>query len=112
MNYTLQTARNGTYLPETSRHVLFSLILIPALCLYLAYARKTNRTKFGLPVVGHRTFWEPKWLVRLRFIRGSRSMIKEGYDKVSSLSDWVAILWVYKAHQRLSSIETCLWSVA
>ncbi|KFA68979.1 hypothetical protein S40285_08381 [Stachybotrys chlorohalonatus IBT 40285] len=32
-------------------------------------------------VVGHRSFFEPQWLVRHRFIKGSAGIIQHGYDK-------------------------------
>lgn len=34
------------------------------------------------PVVGHRTIFEPAWLVRLRYMTQSAAMVQEGYDKV------------------------------
>lgn len=34
------------------------------------------------PVVGYRSFWEPGWLVGLRFSRGSGPMLREGYQKI------------------------------
>ena len=37
------------------------------------------------PVVGHRSVFEPKWLVRLRYVRGSRKILSEGYGKVSEV---------------------------
>ena len=37
------------------------------------------------PVVGHRSIFEPKWLVRLRYVRGSREILREGYGKVSEV---------------------------
>lgn len=86
MNYTLDNIRAITAPTLANGHSLLSFVIVPTICIYLVYALRTNRTKLGLPVVGHRTFWEPKWLVRLRFIRGSRSMIKEGYEKVSGFS--------------------------
>ncbi|KAF2129173.1 Ent-kaurene oxidase [Dothidotthia symphoricarpi CBS 119687] len=33
------------------------------------------------PIVGHRSIFEPAWLVRLRFIRGSRSILQDGYNQ-------------------------------
>ncbi|EMD58269.1 hypothetical protein GGP41_008362 [Bipolaris sorokiniana] len=85
MNYTLDNIRAITAPTLANGHSLLSFVIVPTICIYLVYALRTNRTKLGLPVVGHRTFWEPKWLVRLRFIRGSRSMIKEGYEKYRDL---------------------------
>ncbi|KAJ8125945.1 hypothetical protein O1611_g7693 [Lasiodiplodia mahajangana] len=36
------------------------------------------------PYVGHRSYFEPAWLVGLRFVRGSGPMIKDGYRKYKS----------------------------
>jgi hypothetical protein len=36
------------------------------------------------PVIGHRSIFEPEWLVRVRFVRGSREILREGYSKVST----------------------------
>ncbi|KAI1454028.1 cytochrome P450 monooxygenase [Annulohypoxylon moriforme] len=40
-------------------------------------------TLFGVkaPYIGHRSYFEPAWVVGLRFVRGSGPMIKEGYQK-------------------------------
>jgi hypothetical protein len=91
MNSTLSGIQTCARLAQTTELTLF-YFAIPIIFLYLSYTSKTNHTKHGLPVVGHRTFWEPKWLVRLRFIRGSRSIIKEGYDKVSSVLNRTALI--------------------
>lgn len=46
-------------------------------------ALKQHNTSNQPPIVGCRSRWEPTWLVRLRFIRGSRKIIGEGYERVS-----------------------------
>lgn len=52
---------------------------------YLAVpALKKQNTTGQPPIVGYRSLWEPTWLVRLRFIRGSRRIIGEGYEQVSN----------------------------
>jgi hypothetical protein len=38
--------------------------------------------KLYFPIVGYRWFWEPTWLLRLRFLTNSFSMLKDGYNKV------------------------------
>ncbi|GFN17292.1 hypothetical protein AtubIFM55763_004265 [Aspergillus tubingensis] len=49
---------------------------------YLAVpALKKQNTTGQPPIVGYRSLWEPTWLVRLRFIRGSRRIIGEGYEQ-------------------------------
>ncbi|KAF1921228.1 Ent-kaurene oxidase [Ampelomyces quisqualis] len=40
-----------------------------------------RRATVKAPVVGHRGVFEPTWLLRLRFIRGSRSILQNGYDE-------------------------------
>lgn len=48
-------------------------------------------------VVGHRSFFEPQWLVRHRFIKGSAGIIQHGYDKVQHLLTpaWAKVVpWV------------------
>ncbi|KAF2756144.1 cytochrome P450 [Pseudovirgaria hyperparasitica] len=54
---------------------LFSLLYVFNLLKY-SFEEKVNA-----PVVGHRHPLEPQWLVRLRFVRGSRSILHEGYSK-------------------------------
>ena len=52
----------------------------------LSYLRSVLEGAFPnvkAPVVGHRSIFEPKWLVRLRYVRGSREILSEGYSKVS-----------------------------
>ncbi|CAK97056.1 uncharacterized protein An11g09260 [Aspergillus niger] len=44
-------------------------------------ALKQHNTSNQPPIVGCRSRWEPTWLVRLRFIRGSRKIIGEGYER-------------------------------
>ena len=34
------------------------------------------------PVIGYKHFWEPGWVVGLRFAKGSGPMVREGYAKV------------------------------
>jgi hypothetical protein len=40
---------------------------------------------FGVkaPSVGYRSKFEPGWLVRLRFVRGSNSILRDAYTKVT-----------------------------
>lgn len=44
-----------------------------------------KRVHVNAPVVGHRRAWEPQWLVRFRFVRGSRAILCNGYEKVEHL---------------------------
>lgn len=50
---------------------------------FVVPALKYQNTSNQPPIVGYRSLWEPTWLVRLRFIRGSRKIIGEGYERVS-----------------------------
>lgn len=47
-----------------------------------------NAFFFGIkaPKVGPRSFWEPRWLVGMRFAQNSAPMVLEGYRKVSKLA--------------------------
>jgi len=38
--------------------------------------------KLHFPIVGYRWFWEPTWLLRLRFLTNSFSILNDGYSKV------------------------------
>ena len=42
--------------------------------------------RVNVPYVGYRSFLEPTWLVRLRFVLGGRAMIQTGYERVSQTS--------------------------
>jgi hypothetical protein len=44
-----------------------------------------NEVFFGVkaPIAGQRSKLEPAWLLRMRFIRGSRTILGDGYNKVS-----------------------------
>jgi hypothetical protein len=41
-----------------------------------------ERHGYKAPVVGRRYYFEPGWLLGLRFVHGSRSIIRDGYEKV------------------------------
>ena len=62
--------------------VLPTLLVLGALLLAL-YPAFASKTKYGIPIAGYGNIFEPAWLLRLRFIRGSRSILKQGYEKVS-----------------------------
>ncbi|RDH31307.1 cytochrome P450 [Aspergillus welwitschiae] len=57
------------------------LLGIYSLCYFVVPALKYQNTSNQPPIVGYRSLWEPTWLVRLRFIRGSRKIIGEGYER-------------------------------
>jgi len=37
------------------------------------------------PVVGYKHFWEPGWVVGMRFAKASGPMVREGYAKVCNI---------------------------
>ncbi|KAI0389232.1 cytochrome P450 monooxygenase [Xylariaceae sp. FL0594] len=57
------------------------LIFAGLACLYVYNTISSLFFGVKAPYVGHRSFFEPAWLVGLRFVRGSGPMIKEGYRK-------------------------------
>lgn len=48
----------------------------------LSYAQYCLFENVKAPFVGHRSWLEPSWLVRMRYMTQSASMIQEGYNKV------------------------------
>lgn len=75
-----------TALPEiewNSRHC-FALFIVAILSLHLLRTFKESLFGVKAPMVGYRSFFEPKWLLRLRFVRGSMSIIRGGYSKVKT----------------------------
>ena len=64
------------------------LLGIYSLWYFVVPALKYQNTSNQPPIVGYRSLWEPTWLVRLRFIRGSRKIIGEGYERVS-YHNWI-----------------------
>lgn len=59
------------------------LLGITVVTLYMVIGYGAIFRTVKAPKVGYRNIFEPTWLVRLRFIRESRSMLQEGYDQVS-----------------------------
>ncbi|GBF67140.1 ent-kaurene oxidase P450 [Trichophyton mentagrophytes] len=59
----------------------FALFIVAILSLHLLRTFKESLFGVKAPVVGYRSFIEPKWLLRLRFVRGSMSIIRGGYSK-------------------------------
>lgn len=62
--------------------------LIPAItgCItvfyYIVNSIIRSFTGIKAPVIGYRYFFEPAWIVGVRFGRGAGPMIREGYSKV------------------------------
>ncbi|MCJ1405110.1 hypothetical protein MMC11_008336 [Xylographa trunciseda] len=61
------------------RTLLTIVVTIFATAAAFWFTRRNEKVK--APVVGYRWFWEPAWLLRMRFITNSFSMIDEGYRK-------------------------------
>ncbi|EFE32723.1 cytochrome P450 monooxygenase, putative [Trichophyton benhamiae CBS 112371] len=59
----------------------FALVIVAILSLHLFNVFKESLFGVKAPMVGYRSFFEPKWLLRLRFVRGSMSIIRGGYSK-------------------------------
>ena len=68
----------------TTRSNLAVLILGVFTCYFIASILKSLSVGVDAPVVGYRSFFEPTWLVRLRFVLGGRAMIQTGYERVSN----------------------------
>jgi len=70
--------------PYTSRSNLAVLILGIFTCYFIACILGSLSFGVDAPIVGYRSFFEPTWLVRLRFVLGGRAMIQTGYERVSN----------------------------
>lgn len=83
----MDLSSNNTFLPTGAEDnhrrtawrsaIIFGLVLILT---FKVYFKLCDGVK--TPYVGYRSVFEPAWLVRLRFSRGARPMINEGYQKV------------------------------
>ncbi|KAI1337314.1 cytochrome P450 [Xylariaceae sp. FL0016] len=60
-------------------HVTLGVIFI-----YACKILFSGNDKIRAPVVGYRAWWEPGWLVGLRFFRNSVDMVNEGYQKYNA----------------------------
>jgi len=49
----------------------------------LAVSFYLNRASVNAPFVGYRSWFEPTFLVRLRFLTNAKSILSNGYEKVS-----------------------------
>ena len=67
---------------ETASAQTFLIIIVTIIASAAAFWLTRSNEKVNAPVVGYRWFWEPAWLLRMRFITNSFSMIDEGYRKV------------------------------
>ncbi|KAM5449476.1 putative ent-kaurene monooxygenase [Microsporum audouinii] len=69
--------------PEIEWKSRQGVILFIVVIFSLHFLKTLKERLFGIkaPVVGYRSFFEPGWLLRLRFVRGSTSIIRGGYEK-------------------------------
>lgn len=76
--------RNRFSLADDKRQlpITFILALAVVACLYLVSSSTGSSSIAKLPVAGRRSIFEPNWLLRLRFLRSSRDILKDGYKKV------------------------------
>jgi hypothetical protein len=65
--------------PKESLTLAFAVL---ATVVYL-FIRLRNTHDFKAPFVGYRSFWEPTFILRLRFVQGARPIVMEGYRKVT-----------------------------
>jgi hypothetical protein len=70
---------------EVHRHTDQRIAWLVGLSLFAYALVVLKEFVFGVkaPKVGRRSFWEPRWLIGLRFARNSAPMVLEGYQKVS-----------------------------
>ena len=66
----------GSNLGLSKEIYLASLLVLLSLSLYFWQGKS-----FQAPFVGYRSFWEPTFIVRLRFVTGAWPIIMEGYSR-------------------------------
>lgn len=68
---------------ETLNNPVLTVITLAAcLLIYLLFNNLNHTEDEKVPTVGRRYAWEPDILLRLRFIRGSRAILRDGYRQV------------------------------
>lgn len=73
---------------EIDTQVLIYTALTAWFSYYLMGLLATYGLGIKVPFVGYRSFLEPTWFVRLRFVWAGGSIINEGYQKVSHRPPW------------------------
>lgn len=68
---------------ESSRAQVILLLVSGLIAYCIISIIRSSFSEIKAPFVGYRSNWEPTWLLRLRFIRGSMPIIGEGYKNVS-----------------------------
>ncbi|KAI0099189.1 cytochrome P450 [Nemania sp. FL0031] len=71
-------------LPFAKYYEVITILFVGLISLSIFNVLKVALFEVKAPYVGHRSYFEPAWLVGLRFVRGSGSMIKDGYRKYKS----------------------------
>lgn len=64
----------------------WAALLCAGLALIITISVRADQRKAIAPYSGYRTWFEPTWLVRLRFLRNAQEIISEGYQKVRMMS--------------------------
>ncbi|KIL86299.1 ent-kaurene oxidase [Fusarium avenaceum] len=77
---------------EIDTQVLIYTALTAWFSYYLMGLLATYRLGIKVPFVGYRSFLEPTWFVRLRFVWAGGSIINEGYQKVRKLGTDIVII--------------------
>lgn len=77
-------------IPELNNQQAISLAFLAIFSIYSLKIVKNSLFSVKAPYVGHRSFFEPAWLIGLRFVRGSEPMINEGYQKAASSTCYIA----------------------
>lgn len=79
---TALSAMGTDWLGSRQLLLLFFLGII-FIAIYAQNVKNGRGVSVNAPFIGFRSALEPKWLVGLRFTRGSRAMLREGHRRVS-----------------------------
>ena len=68
---------------DNSRQIIFLLgIGLLLVAFYIVGVIRHTIFSVKAPVIGYKHFWEPGWVVGMRFAKASGPMVREGYAKV------------------------------
>ncbi|QUC21856.1 uncharacterized protein UV8b_06097 [Ustilaginoidea virens] len=72
----------NSYPPQLQQiSILQAVALVAAVCLLRHIGALRSKPSVEAPYAGYRTFWEPTWLVRLRFVWAAPTIIHQGYSQ-------------------------------
>lgn len=89
---------------EEQRQTAFLVVVGLLVVYYITGLIKYHLYGLKAAYVGYRSKWEPTWLLRLRFIRGSVAIIGEGYKNVSR-RPCLSVFWSSHYHHRHNLIS-------